>query len=345
MCDSTSVLMIQPDDPQWMRYLSGNDCATIFHHPAWSQLLSVCYGYRPFILAWAGPGGEISAGIPFMEITGLVSGRKWVSLPFSDYCSPLFENQAALTNLVENLGYISTTEKVSTVELRAEYTGTPGLHVYSDHVLHEAELCPDVEMVFGRLHEMHRRNIKIAQANNVQIIRGGTQEHIEEFYKLHLRTRREQGVPIQPWRFFKEMKTLFDQDLGFILLALKNGRPLAGAVFLHWQKTLTYKYGASCQEGRKFRPNNLLMWTAMEWGCMNEYTCFDLGRTSLSNQGLRTFKSRWGAREFPLWYASLKPRSGERRLERFMDLSHIVIQKSPLWVCRFTGEVLYKFFG
>lgn len=345
MFDRSQVMMIQPDDPQWMKYLSGNDGAAIFHHPAWAQLLSACYGYRPFILAWAGPGGEIGAGIPFMEVDGLVSGRKWVSLPFSDYCSPLYEDQAALKGLIEKLALVSAEEKVSSVELRAEYAGMPGLYVNSEHVLHEAELSPEVEAVFGRLHDMHRRNIKIARANDVQIVRGEGLEQIEEFYKLHLYTRREQGVPIQPWRFFKEMKTLFDQGLGFILLALKNGRPLAGAVFLHWQKTLTYKYGASSPEGLKLRPNNLLMWTAMEWGCRNGFTRFDLGRTSLSNQGLRTFKSRWGAREFPLWYASLKPRSDGRRLERLMDLSHVVIQNSPLWVCRLSGEVFYKFFG
>ena len=345
MLDRPPLMIIRPDDPQWMKYLGGNDSATIFHHPAWAQLLSNCYGYRPFILVRAGSDGEISAGIPFMEIPGLVSGRRWVSLPFSDYCTPLFNDQAALKGLTEYLVTLPAEEKLSDVELRGEYPDSPGLYVYSDHVFHEADLGPDVEAVFRRVHEMHRRNIKTAQANGVQIMRGGTQEYLEKFYDLHLHTRREQGVPIQPWKFFREMKSLLDLGLGFILLACRDGQCLAGAVFLHWQKTLTYKYGASSPDGLKFRPNNLLMWTAMEWGCMNGYTRFDLGRTSLSNQGLRTFKSRWGARESALRYTGLTPRSRNAHVERLMDLSHTVIQKSPLWVCRLTGEVLYKYFG
>lgn len=341
MADGSQVNVLQPDDPQWIKYLSGKMDASIFHHPAWARLLETCYGYRPFILARTGSGGEIEAGIPFMEISSLVSGRRWVSLPFSDYCSPLFENQAALNDLVGEL----VKEKISDVELRAEYADVPGLHIFSEHVLHEAELSPDVETVFGRVHEMHRRNIRLARASGIRIVSGGELSHIEAFYRLHLRTRREQGVPIQPWKFFRELKSLFDLGLGFILLAYKDEQCLAGAVFLHWQKTLTYKYGASSPDGLKFRPNNLLMWSAMEWGCANGYTRFDLGRTDLVNQGLRTFKSRWGAREFPLSYASLKPKLQHARAGRLMDLSHLVIQKSPLWVCRFTGEVLYKFFG
>jgi CelD/BcsL family acetyltransferase involved in cellulose biosynthesis len=345
MVDGSQVIVLQPNDPQWMDYLSGKADASIFHHPAWARLLASCYGYRPFILARTGPGREIEAGIPFMEISGFVSGRRWVSLPFSDYCSPLYDDQAALNDLIGKLALLQTREKISDVELRAEYANVPGLHVYSEHVMHEAELGPDVEAVFKRVHEMHRRNIRLAKANDIRIVSGGELKHIEEFYRLHLRTRREQGVPIQPWRFFRELKSLFDQGLGFVLLAYKGEQCLAGAVFLHWQRTLTYKYGASHTDGLKFRPNNLLMWTAMEWGCANGYTRFDLGRTDLANQGLRTFKSRWGAREFSLCYASLEPRLHHAKAGRLMDLSHVVIRNSPLWVCRFTGEVLYKFFG
>jgi CelD/BcsL family acetyltransferase involved in cellulose biosynthesis len=87
------------------------------------------------------------------------------------------------------------------------------------------------------------------------------------------------------------------------------------------------------------------MWTAIQQACVQGFSYFDMGRTDLENTGLRTFKRRWGAREMPLFYSSLKARSGlktEGPLARYM---HAVIQRSPACVCRLTGELLYRHFG
>jgi lipid II:glycine glycyltransferase (peptidoglycan interpeptide bridge formation enzyme) len=233
------------------------------------------------------------------------------------------------------------------VEFRGDGQHSPTVHRQTSHVIHKAVLESDFEKVSSRMHEMHRRNINTARKNNVQIVFGNTHEQMMEFYNLHLRTRQSQGVPIQPLGFFKKLKTMvMDQGLGFLLLAYKDGECIAGAVFLHWHKTLTYKYGASSAASLNYRPNNLIMWTAMQWGCQHGFTCFDLGRTDLENTGLRTFKTRWGALEEPLYYYSTTPakpqKSSTGKLEHIV---HFTIQKSPLWVCRLTGELLYRYFG
>jgi hypothetical protein len=49
--------------------------------------------------------------------------------------------------------------------------------------------------------------------------------------------------------------------------------------------------------------------------------------------------------EEPLYYSTipLQPqRASSGRLENIM---HTVIQKSPLWVCRLSGELLYRHVG
>jgi hypothetical protein len=87
------------------------------------------------------------------------------------------------------------------------------------------------------------------------------------------------------------------------------------------------------------------MWTAIQQACEQGFRYFDMGRTDLDNEGLRKFKGRWGAKETPLYYASLKTNSKivvEGRLSRLM---HFVIQRSPTWMCRLTGELLYGHFG
>jgi len=347
MANTNSVELLQVDDPQWVNFLHNKDHATIFHHPAWSQLIADCYGYSPFAVVLRNTDGTIRAGIPFMDVKSPITGRKWVSLPFSDYCYPILDDSRVLNRLIEEVVLLSQAKGLSLVELRGECQDSSILHGYSNHVIHKAVLEPDFDKVSGRMHEMHRRNTNVARKNNVQIVFGNTDDHMSEFYNLHLHTRRDQGVPIQPFKFFKNIKNMIlDQGLGFILLAYKDGQCVAGAVFLHWHKTLTYKFGASSEIGLHFRPNNLIMWTAMQWGCEHGFTCFDLGRTDLENTGLRTFKSRWGAQEEPLYYySSIPPKSQKETTGSLDQIVHFVIRKSPLWVCRLSGELLYRYFG
>ena len=333
-------------DTRWHNFAAEQSQAQIFHHPAWTQLMADCYGYRPFVLAVRDADGHIRAGIPMVEVPGLLRGRRWVALPFSDYCAPLTCSPDAQSTLINSLIQAYEAGNAPPIELRCELPPHTAVKSHSEHVLHTLTLDPDSSSVAGRFHSTHRRNIKVAQTRGVRIERGNEREHVEAFYRLHLETRRRQGVPIQPWRFFDLLwSKLIANGLGFVLLAYKDDECLAGAVFLHWQRTLTYKYGASAADGLNLRPNNLLFWTAIQWGCENGYSLFDMGKTDLANTGLRAFKSGWGADEMPLVYSSLPPQSSSSVTDRLMPIMQSAIQHSPAWVCRVTGELVYRYFG
>jgi CelD/BcsL family acetyltransferase involved in cellulose biosynthesis len=335
-------------DQDWMEFIGAHPDAMIFHHPAWIKSLADSYGYRPFIVGVRSDDNRLRAGIPVMEINSPLTGRRWVSLPFSDFCSPLYttDNEEVKRQIAENILALAKDARMSDVELRGIYSDHSALLEDSHFVTHEVPLESDTDKVFSQLHSMHRRNVKTARSKDVQIVWGNTREHLEEFYKLHLHSRRRQGVPIQPWKFFDTLrKNLFEQNLGFLLLAYHNQQCIAGSVFLHWQKTLTYKYGASLPDENRVRPSNLVMWTAIEWGCNNGFEKLDLGRTAPANKGLRAFKERWGAQEYPVTYTHLANHKKKAQSGRLMDILSMIIRKSPLWVCRLTGELLYGHFG
>jgi lipid II:glycine glycyltransferase (peptidoglycan interpeptide bridge formation enzyme) len=169
-----------------------------------------------------------------------------------------------------------------------------------------------------------------------------SREDLDVFYRLHLETRRRLGVPVQPKRFLDLLwEHVIQPGLGFIVLARRAGRPLAGAVFLAWNGNLIYKFGASDARSWELRPNNLVIWTAIDWACRNGFRQLDFGRSDLENQGLRDFKSRWGAPETPLVYsyvATSPPGSTPRLVMRAVAK---LIRSSPPIVCRLLGEVLY----
>jgi len=346
MTDASEHVFLNPTDEPWMTFAASRRQANIFHHPAWTRLLAECYGFRPFVIAVCDSGDQVRAGLPMMETGGRLTSRHWKSLPFTDHCAPLHDSAESEKRLQDALVGLSVDSDSPEMELRCELPHDAAIQSYSHHVLHTIELHPDSQAVFDRFTPMHRRNIRVAEKKGVRIEWGDRPEDLDAFYRLHLETRRRQGMPIQPRRFFELLGScLIEQGLGFVLSAHREDQCLAAAVFLNWQGTLTYKYGASSTDGLSLRPNNLLFWTAIQWGCDNGYTVFDMGRTDLANTGLRAFKSGWGAQETPLVYSASSSAAEHSVTDKVLPVVQAVLRNSPPWVCQATGELLYKHFG
>jgi lipid II:glycine glycyltransferase (peptidoglycan interpeptide bridge formation enzyme) len=191
----------------------------------------------------------------------------------------------------------------------------------------------------------HRRSVRRSSARGLRVRTAAVERDVtDDFYRLHVRTRQRQGVPVQPRRYFALLwERLIRPGLGFVLLADDGDRPVAGAVFLAWNGTLVYKYGASTPESWPDRPNHLLLWEAICRGVGEGAHTLDLGRTAVELEGLATYKRRWGASQDRLVY-SLLGGSRLRGTERGMPRpAAAVLRRSPAAVTRLTGELLYRF--
>jgi CelD/BcsL family acetyltransferase involved in cellulose biosynthesis len=334
------VEALELDDPRWAEFVAGHEGATPFHHPAWAQLLAETYGYRGFALAVCGEDGRPEAGAPFLEVRSLSRRRRWISLPFTDECAPLADDRRQLAD-----AFAAAREPLRApgLEVRAALDSV-GWHTGADAVVHELDLRDGVETVRGRFSRSQvRRNINRAEREGVVVRRAATEEDLAAYYALHSRTRRRQGVPVQPRRFFDLLwARLAETGLAFILLAdVGDRRAVAGALFLAWRGTTIYKFGASDPESWPARPNHLIFWTAIREACARGDARFDFGRTDVGNDGLRAFKSGWGADERPLVYSTLAAGGAEDGLAaRAMS---VAIRRGPAWVCRGVGETLYRY--
>jgi hypothetical protein len=285
------------------------------------------------------------AGLPIMEINDPLKKRQWMSLPFTDHCAPLHTSLSAL-NFLE-AGILQRIGKRSNCRLELRWGfPSPRLFRTNDYVLTTSPINGCTEDLAANIDSNDFRNIRKAEKRGIKIENGISIQHLREFYSMHLETRRRHGVPVQPLRFFTLLKQeILDRGLGQVWIARKDETPVAGAIFLHWNNTLTYKYGASTEEGRENFANDLLMWKAMFWGCQNGFTVLDWGRSDIGEAGLRRFKMKWGSEETPLEYSKNFPSTSHGFRERLMPIVNIVINKSPLWVCRFSGEWFYRYFG
>lgn len=340
-----AVAITQLDDPAWSAFVAAHQEATAFHQPAWTRILSETYGYQAFALVATDTRGKVVAGLPVVAIRG-VRGTSMVSLPFTDHCPPLAQDTVSLEALVN--GLIAWREEVGSrvVDVRAELPGRPGIYHSTRAVRHVLPLDGGPAALEKLSRTPAHRAMRKAKRVGVAVRITQSPDDRATLYRLHWETRQRQGVPVQPRRFFEAIwAQLIERDLGFVVLAAVDDRPIAAALFLAWNGQLIYKYGASDARYWALRPNNLVMWTAIEWACARGYRLLDFGKTELDNQGLREFKRRWDALETPLTYSCVSakpPRASSGLPGRLLSQ---LIKRSPRIVCRATGELLYGRFG
>jgi CelD/BcsL family acetyltransferase involved in cellulose biosynthesis len=335
--------ILQLSDPRWRDFVAGHPKATPFHHPDWAQLIANCYRFRAFALATSDGTGAIEAGLPLVEVRHLHGGPKWVSLPYTDYCPPLASAGQEEEQLVSALRQASGAAGVRQVEVRAPLAGGSAETAALRHVL---ALDDDAAKVYAGFHRSQvQRNIRRAEREGLAVRRAvDPQDLVDTFYGLHLRTRRRQGVPVQPRRFFRLLwENAMTTGLGSVLIVEKSGQPIAAAVFLAWNGTVIYKFGASDPDAWSLRPNHLLFWHAIRTACEQGYRWFDFGRTDLGHDGLRNFKMSWGAVEEPLVYETLGGSPHSATQGKTARMLGPVIRRGPLLLCRAAGETLYRY--
>jgi len=338
--------ILELSDPRWGDFVAGHPAATPFHHPYWTRLVADCYGFRPFAVTASDPSGAVRAGLPLVEVRHLHGGRKWVSLPYTDYCPPLVSTPSQEEQLAVALGQASGAAGVRRVEVRAPLLGTAASgDVALRHVLSLAG--GPAELYAGFHRSQVQRNIRRAEREGLTIRQATrAQDLVGTFYRLHVLTRRRQGVPVQPRRFFRLLwERAISTGLGSVLIVEAAGEPVAAAVFLAWNQTMIYKFGASEARAWSLRPNHLLFWHAIRTACEQGYRWFDFGRTDVGHEGLRNFKLSWGAVEEPLAYGTLGGRPDPAPPAHGLAgrLLGSAIRHGPLLLCRVAGEALYRY--
>lgn len=332
---------------EWMQFVGSHPDAGIFHHPAWMKMLHAIYGYRFFAICIK-KGNALCAGIPLADVRSVLTGNRWVSLPFSDHCRPLVprDDPAAIGAL---MSYLKTQQESTTPKIEIRWEVKSALPTFADRsfVAHTSALGGKSETsLMKSFNQQVQRSIKKCEKESVIVRECTTYEEFESFHRLQVLTRKRLGVPAQPKAFFKGVwEFLITQGLGFALVAYKESTPIGGGVFFRFNGTMIYKYGASDLKYKALQPNYAFMWSAIKRALDAGCTTFDFGRSEKEHEGLRRFKMGWASEERELAYTILADRSPRNGQSRLNLLSGKVIRRSPTFVCTLSGELFYKHFA
>ena len=324
------------DSLKWSDFINSKAESNIFHTKNWLKVLKDVYGYEITLFVKVNSSDEIISGFPVAKL-----GAKYVSLPFSDYV-PLLGMEAEKDILKDKIFEINS--RPLSIVLKDKILNDKFVCVSND-VIHFGYYSTTFSDVEDKFVYNHKWGVKKARKEGLYVKIHKDIDGIERYYKLHLMTRKRQGTPSQSFKFFKSVfENIIEKNLGIVSLVYKGNTPVAGGVYLHFNKTFTHKYSASDYSYWKMQPNNLLMYEMIKYAVENGFKVFDFGKTDLKNEGLRKFKSGWGAEEKPLYY-SYYPDYKESKLFEFAKDRIVapVIKHSPKFVCRMVGEAFYKY--
>jgi hypothetical protein len=333
-------------DTRWSELVERHPRASIFHTRGWLQALQRTYGYQPVALTAGTLGSEFAGGMVFCRVKSWLTGRRLVSLPFSDHCDPLVRDGEEQEPWLDALRREQDREQWKYVELRPRHAlSGPGGFVESQrYCLHWLDLRPDLETLFGSFHKNHVvRKIHRSEREKLTYEEGRSDRLLRLFYELLVQTRRRHRLPPQPFDWFRILLECMPER-ALVRVAFKDGAPTASVLSLRHRDVMFYKYGASDPTFHALGGMHLLFWRtiqdAREQGCV----ALDFGRSELQNEGLLAFKDHWGGRRCPLVYWRYP---GAKTVEEQVigRLARRVLSLAPDRLLIAAGRKLYRHIG
>ena len=308
MNKSTGLLhSIQPlTDSRWDDFVARHPRSSVFHSSAWLSALHRTYGYQPVAYTTSLPEEELADAVVFCRIDSWLTGKRLVSLPFSDHCEPLVDDAGDLEAFYAVLDAKVRSDGLDYVELRPRCTigGVTSLfRSIRSFCFHQIDLTPDLESLYANCHkDSTRRKIRRAEREGLTYEEGRSPALLDAFYRLLILTRRRHHIFPQPKAWFENLVACFGDDLK-IRVASMHDKPIASILTLRHKKTLVYKYGGSDGHFHPFGPVQFLFWRTIQQAKRDGLRTFDLGRSDTDQPGLIRFKDRLGAVRSTLTYS------------------------------------------
>lgn len=332
--------------PNWDELLLASGDHSFFHTSAWARVLAESYNYKPLYFTEI-VNDRLSVLLPVMEVESFLTGKRGVSLPFTDFCPPVVPDSDSFKDAMKDILDYGKNAGWKYFDFRGGEENMVDVIPSLSHYTHDLNLQQDEEQIFNNFKGNTRRNIRKAIKEGVEVRVDNSFESVKEFFRLNCMTRKRHGLPPQPFRFFENIyKHVISDKKGFTSIAIFKKKIIAGAVFFQFNKDAIFKYGASDMNYSRLRPNNLVMWEAIRWYINHGFENLSFGLTYLENQGLLQFKRSWGTTENLINHYKFDHKKSTFVRDEFRaKLSYPFFRNMPAPLLNLTGALIYKHFG
>jgi lipid II:glycine glycyltransferase (peptidoglycan interpeptide bridge formation enzyme) len=335
-------------DSRWSAFVDTHPQASVFHSSNWLRALRAVYGYEPMVVTTCSPDELLTNGLVFCRVQSWLTGRRFVSLPFSDHCEPLSNHPQELDVLFQHMKQQVRREERKYFEIRPISCcigGPAELSHLVTYYFHSLDLRPNEGELFENFHkDCVQRKIRRAERERLQYEEGSSEDLLQKFYRLLVMTRRRQYLPPQPLAWFRGLIAAFGEDLK-IRVVSKEGTPVASILTLLHKKTMVYKYGCSNVTFNNLGGTALLFWRTIEESKRRGCEKLEMGRSDIDNHGLVAFKERWGAHRSSISYWTYPQRESTVFSSWKKNVSQQIVPFLPDRALEAVGDLLYRHVG
>jgi FemAB-related protein (PEP-CTERM system-associated) len=293
----------------WDNFVDEHPEGTIYHTLAWKAVTEEGLGHRAYYLRALNASGQFVGVLPLFLVKGLF-GRRLVSLPMRDRGGVLARDSETASLLVSRA--IEMTRELPCKYLELRSFVEIDLHILQQQLLRcerywittRIDLSPGVEELWKALDkDSVRWAIKKARKNGVRVEIDNTQNGMEMFYEMFVRTRCSMGIPPFPKSMFLSIwHHLITQGKANLFLVWKDSEPITGMINFLSKDTFIPAYAAPQNHWRKSYPSESVFWHAIEWATKQGFRYLDFGADSPAQTGLLWFKKKWGGVQHPMFY-------------------------------------------
>jgi len=291
------------DKGAWDQFVERHPEALFCHYFSYATLLG-CYGYVARNLCFL-KDGELIGVLPAAQVNTLLTGRRLVSQPFSEYGGILLEPQLSEDDVAEVFRRLSvyrqTTLRSTLIEMHGNH-GVPHdlrdkwtVSALPQHVAllslnrSEDELWHKVVRYSARkaVNQARNNGLTVEFECNSDVIR-------KHFMPLYRRSMRRLGVPPHKPEYYLGCYQVFGDKM--LIAWAKHASadaPIAGLLGFLCGNRVSIINTISDQEYWHLRPNDLLHWSLIQWARDRNCDVFDFG--TVRYDGQKTFKQKWGA--------------------------------------------------
>jgi serine/alanine adding enzyme len=290
----------------WQQYVAQSGKASLYHDLAWRDILVDSFGHRDRYLM-AVSGGQTRGVLPLIEMRSRMFGHFLVSLPFVNYGGVVADDGAAEAALAEGAAALAG-NGASHIELRQDREGASGWVLRQHKASLTMRLDVGEKAIWDGISSRLRGKVRKAEKNGVTFAITDA-SGVDDFYSVYSRNMRDLGTPVYSINFFRNVLRLWPST---ILLARRNGNPVAAAIAVHGKDGTRLELPWICMDYRESsnNVNEFLYWSMIAWACKQPARELDLGRSSVG-AGTYKFKMQWNPEVRPLFWYYFTPQGND----------------------------------
>jgi len=335
----------EEDSDAWNTFVASDPAGHILQSHQWGAL-KACFGWQP--LRFTVQDGERIAGgaqVLFRRLRHLgVLPRPDVSIayiPRGPVVDPADED--ALAALLSAIHQAARRAGAIFLKIEPNWTDDPSLrrllvrHGFQPSVQTVQPRCTllidlqrSEEELLMAMKSKTRYNIRLAARKGV-VVREGTEEDLDAFYRLLQETRQRDAFAIHTRGYYDlAWQTFAPADKVRLFIASYEDRVLGAIMVFAFGRIATYMYGASSDQHRNRMPTYLLQWEAMRWA--RDRGCHTYDLWGVPDEDEEVLESQFLERSDGLWGVYRFKRGFGGRVMRYVGAYDYVYRPRLYWL-------------